>query len=453
MFRACCRLRYYLRLRCTTCNIIILLVLLSGSQVWIWCRRQQVNPETTDIDEFPMDHVKHGRERMAEHIAGLSAYSYQMRPVNCGQVFKGDKEEIKRSSKIGTNSKYYRKYFLQEFKSCKVIRESSKYIFNVSEEEKQFPIAFSILLYKDFFQVERLLRAIYRPSNIYCLHIDAKSSKSLHDNIRRLAACFDNVFIASKLEDVIYSGFSRLQADLNCMSDLLKTNISWKYFINLPGQTYPLRTNLELVKILKIYNGSNDIEGITGARMLTGRFKYVYKIADVKGKKTLENTYKKKLPPPHNISIVKGSAYGVFSRNFVKFVISDQRVQDFVKWLEDINSPDEYIWATLHHTKLNQHLNTPGGYKGDPDKKPWLATYAIWKGLAPCSGIWVRSICVFGVGDIPHLIQKKQLFVNKFYFNLQPVALNCMEEWYFHRVRSPLKLDLEYYRKLPFVNS
>ena len=40
-------------------------------------------------------------------------------------------------------------------------------------EAEEFPIAFSILYYKDLVQVERLLRAIYRPNNVYCLHMDA----------------------------------------------------------------------------------------------------------------------------------------------------------------------------------------------------------------------------------------------------------------------------------------
>ena len=35
----------------------------------------------------------------------------------------------------------------------------------------------------------------------------------------------------------------------------------WKYFINLTGQEFPLKTNLELVRILTAYNGANDLEG------------------------------------------------------------------------------------------------------------------------------------------------------------------------------------------------
>ena len=44
------------------------------------------------------------------------------------------------------------------------------------------------------------------------------------------------------------------------MSDMLKIDPNWKYYINLASQSFPLKTNAELVKILKTYNGSNDIE-------------------------------------------------------------------------------------------------------------------------------------------------------------------------------------------------
>ena len=44
------------------------------------------------------------------------------------------------------------------------------------------------------------------------------------------------------------------------LQDLWKYS-SWKYFINLTGQEFPLRTNLELIQILKSYNGGNAING------------------------------------------------------------------------------------------------------------------------------------------------------------------------------------------------
>ena len=49
---------------------------------------------------------------------------------------------------------------------------------------------------------------------------------------------------------------------INCMRDFVNYHHGkWKYYINLTGQEFPLRTNLELVRIANIFNGSNDIAG------------------------------------------------------------------------------------------------------------------------------------------------------------------------------------------------
>ena len=54
--------------------------------------------------------------------------------------------------------------------------------------------------------------------------------------------------------------FSVLEPEIQCMKELSHYK-TWKYFINLTGQEYPLKTNLHLVKILKSYNGANNLEG------------------------------------------------------------------------------------------------------------------------------------------------------------------------------------------------
>ena len=93
---------------------------------------------------------------------------------------------------------------------------------SLSQEEEKFPLAYSIVVHKDAGQVERLLRAIYRPQNSYCIHIDVKATTNFFLALQNLADCFPNVFVSKKREDVIYTHFSRLQADLNCMEVLLE---------------------------------------------------------------------------------------------------------------------------------------------------------------------------------------------------------------------------------------
>jgi hypothetical protein len=237
----------------------------------------------------------------------------------------------------------------------------------VTEEELRFPIAFNILLYKDVDQLHLLLRAIYRPHNSYCLHVDGYAAKEVFEAAKGLATCVPGVFLASQREKVVYGGFTRLQADINCMQDHWQRSQTgqatpWRYLINLASQDFPLKTNLEMVKILSIYNGTNDIEGITGARRLTQRFtiKHVYRPAE-NGRLQLVKTDEKYKHPPHNMTVVKGSAYGIFSRGFVDYVLHSKPAKDLLSWCHHVYSPDEYFWATLQH---NPHLKVPGGYSG-----------------------------------------------------------------------------------------
>jgi hypothetical protein len=242
---------------------------------------------------------------------------------------------------------------------------------------QKFPLAFNILMYENVEQFERLLRLIYRPQNFYCIHVDASAAAGVLRGVESVAHCFDNVFLSSKQETVLYATFSRLQADLNCMADLLKYP-SWKYLLNMANSELPLKTNSELVKILSIYRGFNDIEGVW-KESNRERTEYVWEkntATVARHGHHLTMTAKKKSPPPGNLTIVKGSAYGrspffsnhfspsvlgAFSRAFVQFVQTNMVAKEFLEWSRDTYSPDEHYWATLNY---NTHLSAPGGYKG-----------------------------------------------------------------------------------------
>ncbi|XP_061192757.1 beta-1,3-galactosyl-O-glycosyl-glycoprotein beta-1,6-N-acetylglucosaminyltransferase 4-like [Saccostrea echinata] len=287
--------------------------------------------------------------------------------------------------------------------NCTKFKEIFNYeLYPVSREEFDFPIAYTILTYKDSVQTEKLLRAIYRPQNIYCIHEDKSSivDSSLLYAMTSIANCLPNVFIASQLEDVIYAGFSRLKADLNCMSDLLyNTDIKWRYVINLPSQEYPLKTNAEIVKILKIYNGTSSIDSAHDDKMYY-RCNESYIVRDQK----VEASGKKKDPPLYNITVGKGSAYGVFSWSFVNYSIKDVKAQGILKWLEDTYSPDEFFWATL---ASNKHLNVPG-VLGYPTRKLWVASSTKWhQDSEDCQGKFVHDVCVFG--DLSKLVSVKEI--------------------------------------------
>ena len=68
-------------------------------------------------------------------------------------------------------------------------------------------------MYKDVEQFERLLRAIYRPHNFYCVHVDLKASVDVRKGVDAVTSCFDNVFTAPDSLDVRWGNISVLEAE------------------------------------------------------------------------------------------------------------------------------------------------------------------------------------------------------------------------------------------------
>ena len=163
--------------------------------------------------------------------------------ASCFHLFNHWSEEIKRAN---VYQKRHPKVVIPDVnytymtENCEEFKKVRKYITKpVNEEEEKFSLAFSILIYRNIEILERLLRAIYRPQNFYCIHVDAKSDKNVHNGIKSIADCFDNVFVSSRVVDIEWALYNVLEADLICMEDLWKRSRKWKYFINLTGEEFP----------------------------------------------------------------------------------------------------------------------------------------------------------------------------------------------------------------------
>ncbi|XP_033096124.1 N-acetyllactosaminide beta-1,6-N-acetylglucosaminyl-transferase-like [Anneissia japonica] len=304
-----------------------------------------------------------------------------------------------------------------------------------SKEEGDFPLAYIIVTHKESAQLERLLRAIYHPQNVYCVHPDAKSPHAFHSVVHKLSECFDNVFVASKLESVQYAGYTRLLADINCMDDLLRRPEPWKYAMNMCAQDFPLKTNLEIVQQLKMYKGHNDINGILPPRYIQSRTRFIYRTT-LTGK--LTSTAKRKTNPPHGLTIYFGNAYYAATRRFVNYIINDQVAIDLLRWSNDTYSPDEHYWVTLQRDK-----RTPGGYPNATwDENVRFMKWGDIPKHPPCKGKYVRGLCVFGVGYMEYLTRQPHLLANKFYYSFDPITLQCIEELLDYRTAYPETVNI-----------
>ncbi|CAL8080819.1 unnamed protein product [Calicophoron daubneyi] len=145
------------------------------------------------------------------------------------------------------------------------------YQYAVHPEEEDFPLAFSILVHKDLSRAIRLISAIHRPHNYYCIHVDRKTPVDYSLALQNVTDCLgSNIYFVPDEQrvNVHRATLSVLEPELICARYLLSAHKKWKYWINLTGQEFPLRTNWELVSALQAFDGINLVERIYSRRNL-----------------------------------------------------------------------------------------------------------------------------------------------------------------------------------------
>ena len=120
---------------------------------------------------------------------------YNRTGISCAAIFRGNKNEARRAEEyMKTTTRaviWTAERYRQSTSNCTRFKLKRGYITEPrSTEEAEFPIAFSILMYKDYEQTERLLRAIYHPQNFYCIHPDARAKERSARNIKVYCSLF-----------------------------------------------------------------------------------------------------------------------------------------------------------------------------------------------------------------------------------------------------------------------
>ena len=89
-----------------------------------------------------------------------------------------------------------------------------------------------------------------------------------------------------------------------------------------------------------------------------------------------------------------------------------------------------------------------------------ITRYNIWSfDPIQCHGKYVRAVCIFSVADLPRMSRSRAMFVNKFYYDYQPIALKCMEERHYNWTeddilgRSSGRINITFYSSLPNVKN
>ena len=126
--------------------------------------------------------------------------------ANCTLFFNGDKFEIERVQNA-SHAWPIKKYTLNftnwvKERDCTQYKKELYDNLYMTKDELAFPLAFTLIVHNSPFQVFRLMKVIYRPNNIYCIHYDRRSSQEVKLFFNNLAMCFGNIITPNNITEV-----------------------------------------------------------------------------------------------------------------------------------------------------------------------------------------------------------------------------------------------------------
>ena len=323
--------------------------------------------------------------------------------------------------------------------SCDEIRDEFRNNFYVSQVEKDFPIAYIFVVYTNAGQVLRLLKSIYRPQNLYCIHPDTRQGNGFKEFFTAVAKCLDNVFVVSKPVRVYYGHMSITNAQLQCMQDLEKYPESrWKYAINLCGREIPIKTNREIVESLLKLKGYSALNMYPLPKSYWNkRFAYKFHLND----SSMVLTEEKQAKPPKGIKLYKSMNFIAASRAFVNFLLHHPLSHELHSYLWTVYAPEEHFYSSLYALPQAKGGQPPTELLGEHDIPTvdnfiWLIKNWQRQHVAEfCPGQKViHSICILSALDLDKIeqlgVRSRQpvFFFNKYFLEWDPTPMDCMEE-------------------------
>ena len=345
-------------------------------------------------------------------------------PARCNSLWSGKRREVKkvRSRLVTWRNSRSDEVFLKQLHNCTYVQELLNDNFYNSPVERQFPLAFLMVIHNHPQQVVRLLRVLYRPQNVYCIHVDAKAKKELIEAIENLSRCVPNILVSAKLVEVYWCGAeSYLEAQLSCLELLHAARETWKwrYVMNTCGTELPLKTNREMVEHLRKMNGTTYMFTSDFPKTLKKeRFTYKH-LPDGQPQQTNETFGE----PPYGIKLYKSSTYCIMSYAFADFVLTHPKAIALRKYLKGALIAEEHFYITLYHL-----LEAPVGEAPIhliSSISIWFKSYAE---IEMCNAAAQHNLCIAGVGTMQSIHGRAEFFFNKYHEEVDHVIMDCIEK-------------------------
>ena len=261
---------------------------------------------------------------------------------------------------------------------------------------KSISIAYLVLVHRLPDQFKKLFKAIYDSANFYVIHIDKKANQEIGKDVEDFLGQYPNVHLLNS-ENVIWGGYSMVQAELDGIKYLLSMDEKWDYFINLSGQDYPLKSQKIIKEFLSKNNGKSYIKIDDQEKMrpetMSRIENYFEELEDSISDKTHTRSFMKGITP------YIGGQWMILTRACCEFINNSIEVEKFEDYYTNTLIADESFFQTVL-------MNT--SFKGtlvNDDKRA-----IIW---IPDGDIKLRPK-TFTENDLEFLQKGNHLFARKF---------------------------------------
>jgi hypothetical protein len=209
-------------------------------------------------------------------------------------------------------------------------------------------IAYFIMIHHMFSQFCWLFDAVYTEDDIFLIHVDKKADKDFYDQVKSYAGSRTNVrFLPQRA--ITRFGWSVVSVELEAIRILANCTAQWKYFINLSGQDYPIKSLACIKDRLRAEYPRNFIDVISfdEAAKLDAEDPHPNRILSFEVFGRIAKT-PLQLPFPRSIDIrYKGPAWFIFARDFCKWLLSEPITKRLATLVKYTWNPDELFFQSL----------------------------------------------------------------------------------------------------------
>lgn len=205
-------------------------------------------------------------------------------------------------------------------------------------------IAYFILVHRFPKQFKRLFTAIYHPDNYYLIHLDKKAGAVLSNDVKEFLSDYPNAYILESV-NVVWGGYSMVQAELNGMNYLLSIKADWDFFINLSGQDFPLQSQAVIRNFLSENINHNFLKISNQLEERPDTMNRIENHFTETATHLSHDTYKRAFMP--EVTPYIGGQWFILNRSCCEFICNSPEVKKFEEYYLNTLIADESFFQTV----------------------------------------------------------------------------------------------------------